>query len=107
MWICGCLLMWWLGREASREDRSLETRGALLVLALRLRVLTIPSLVITLAAGGVRAFTFAEYEYVGPVTTGVIVSLVIKHIFFTAVVAWGVWIHWKVRARMCLADVKS
>ena len=100
MWVCGSILMWMLMRDATSGDASRDVTEALYRFAVRLRVLTIPSLCITLASGGIRAATFSTYEHAGPITTSVIVFLIIKHIAFAAFVAWGVWIHWKSRVSL-------
>ena len=95
MWVCGCIVMWLLCREAARAEPA---RDALLRVARALRLATLPSLLVALASGGVRAATFTSHEHVGDLTGATIAILIVKHIFFTAVVGWGLVIHWKVRA---------
>ncbi len=105
MWVCGSILIWMLAREAGRLDPLGESRPILLRLAGRMSLLTVPSLVITLASGGVRAVTFTRYEYAGEITTGLVVSLVVKHVLFAGVVAWGVCVH--VRSRKLAAAFRE
>lgn len=97
MWICGSFLMWLLDRESRRQAASPDAQRALMRLARKLRCLTLPALLITLATGGVRAATFARYEHPGEITTSTIATLVVKHVLFTFVVAWGLWVHWRSR----------
>lgn len=98
MWVCGSILMWMVWRESQRDGVSAETGAMVERLVSKMTYLTIPALLITLASGGVRAFTFARYELVGEVTTSIVAGLVVKHILFALFVAWGVWIHWKSRS---------
>ncbi len=94
MWVCGCILIWRLCTETKREGALAETKAVLSRLIGNLKALTLPSLVITLVSGGIRALTFSKYEYEGEITTSVIAVLIVKHVFFAAVVAWGTGIHW-------------
>ena len=98
LWVAGSILIWVMMKEASKPDAGQETIGVLTRLIAQVRSMTIPCLVITLCSGGVRAFTFEEHEVVGDITTPIIITLIIKHIAFTAVVSWGIWVHWKSRA---------
>jgi len=98
LFFAGSLLIYLVWRESRRDGRSAETRNALASVAGKMWYLTIPSLVIALASGAVRAATFTKYEYVGEVTNSIITLLVVKHILYTAVVAWGIWVHWKARS---------
>ena len=97
MWVCGSILMWLLLREYGREGAFPDARGTVMRIAGKLRFLTIPALLVTLASGGVRAGTFAGYEHSGEVTTSAIVTLAAKHVVFAAFVAWGLWVHWRGR----------
>lgn len=97
MWVCGCILVWLLWREARRGGTSPETADTLLRFACNLSYLTIPSLLVSLASGGVRAATFASHEHVGPVSGGTIAILAVKHVFFTILVVWGIRVHWRSR----------
>lgn len=97
LFFCGSILLWFLLRELSRGSVLPETGQALSRLARKLSSVTLPSLIIALATGGVRAATFAEYEYTGEITGAIITALVVKHIVFTAFVACGIWVHWKMR----------
>lgn len=101
MWVCGSILIWLLCREAIRLDVQSETVRVLRRLAGKISLITIPSLLIALASGGVRAVTFKRYEYVGEITTPLITILVVKHVLFALFVAWGVWMH--VRSRKLAA----
>lgn len=103
VWVCGSILLWMMLREARREGISTETAGVLVRLGARFQVLTIPALLITLATGGVRAATFAKYEYVGEITSSVVTGLIVKHILFAVVVGWGIWVHWKTRTSIGLS----
>jgi uncharacterized membrane protein len=97
LFFCGSILLWFLLRESRRDGVLPETRQALSRLARKLWSVTLPSLIVALATGGVRAATFAEYEYAGEITGTIVTALVVKHIVFTAFVAWGIWVHWKMR----------
>ena len=105
MWLCGSILLWLIWREARRQEASPEVGRVLGGLTARLWFLTLPALAIALGSGGIRAATFAEYEYVGDITKSVIVMLVAKHVVFAALVVWGVWVHQKSRrVRRLTAD---
>ncbi len=93
MWFCGSILMFLMVREARRLDASVEAGRAVLRVAGRIGYLTVPSLLITLVSGGVRAVTFTTYEYVGEVTSALVAILVVKHVLFAAIVTWGIWVH--------------
>ncbi len=97
MWVCGSILIWLLCREARRLDVQAESVRVLLRLAGKISLITIPSLLIALASGGVRAVTFKRYEYAGEITTPLITMLVIKHVLFALFVTWGVWMHVRYR----------
>lgn len=97
MWVCGSILIWLICREADRAEASGDSGRMLQRLAGRIGLMTVPSLVISLATGGVRAVTFTRSEYVGEVTGALVTILVIKHVVFAALIAWGVWVH--VRSR--------
>ena len=97
MWVCGSILIWLLCHEAKRPDAQAETVRVLVRLAGKISLITIPSLLIALASGGVRAVTFKRYEYAGEITTPLITMLVIKHVLFAMLVAWGVWMHLRSR----------
>ncbi len=107
LWVCGSILLWMLRRELMRTELSSETRTVLARLVGKLFPITLTALAVTLASGGIRALTFAEYEHVGAITTLTIVTLVVKHVAFTAFVAWGLWIHWQLRAGRGLVPVDS
>ena len=97
MWVCGCILMWLLLREARGLGAATDARSAVLRVAGKLRAVTVPSLAVSWATGGVRAATFARYEHVGDITAATVAMLVAKHVVFTALVAWGLWVHWQAR----------
>lgn len=105
MWCCGSVLIWLLCREAVVAGSAVEAARRILGSASKVAVLTIPSLVITLMSGAVRAFTFTTYEYVGPITTSMIVILVVKHVVFVCVIVWGIAVHRRAgRLRAALGD---
>ena len=95
MWACGSILIWLLSREARRAGASTDTVAVLLRLTGRLSYLTVTSLILTLASGGVRAATFAGYEHVGEITNRMIGIMIIKHAAFAAFVAWGIVVYWR------------
>jgi putative copper export protein len=97
MWVCGSILIWLLCREIERTGAPVDSRRVFQRLARKIALITVPSLVITLASGGVRAMTFTRYEYVGQITTSLTVILVVKHALFAALIAWGIWIHLRSR----------
>jgi len=99
LFFAGSLVIYLVWRESRRDGCSAETRQALHGAAAGMWYLTIPSLVIALASGGVRAATFTKYEYVGEITNSIIIILIAKHIFYTIFVAGGIWVHWKARRR--------
>lgn len=107
LFFAGSLLIYILWRESPRGERSSETREALAGVSGKMWYLTVPSLVIALASGGVRAATFAEYEYVGEVTGSIITLLVVKHVLYTAIAGWGIRVHWKARSGAKPAPVVS
>jgi hypothetical protein len=98
LWIVGSILLLMMRRETRKPDVSDGTLVVLARLARTIRRISVPALVITLCTGGVRAATFAHYEHPGEVTRSIIVMLIVKHVIFTAVIAWGVWIHLKSRS---------
>ncbi len=94
VWIVGSIVLWMLMKEWRRDGILAETALVIARMAGQMRTITIPALIITLCSGGVRALTFSKYEYVGEITTSVIVSLAVKHVVFALIIGWGVWIHW-------------
>ena len=100
MFVCGAIMMWLSLREIGRCTISGYARRTILEVGRKAFAYTIPSLVISLISGGVRASTFAQYEHVGPVTQQTIVLLAVKHIFFVVVVAWGVRQHWRIKQEL-------
>jgi uncharacterized membrane protein len=90
MWTCGAVAVWLIVRAARRDE---DARPGLVGVATGLFWVTVPALVIALASGGVRAATYTSYEYTGPVTSALVAILTVKHVAFTAVVAWGLWVH--------------
>jgi uncharacterized membrane protein len=90
MWTCGVVAVWLIVRAARRDD---DARPGLAGAALALGWVTIPSLAIALVSGGIRAAAYTSYEYTGPMTSSLVIILAVKHVVFTAVVAWGVWVH--------------
>ena len=74
MWICGSILLWLMLRE-SRRGVSAEVVRTLGRLSATMVYVTVPSLIVSLASGGVRAMTFEKYEHVGEVTSSVITML--------------------------------
>jgi len=97
LWVCGSLLLWWLGRELRGLNQDSQASAALRRIVLRLKRVTVPSLVLALLFGVVRAMLFERYEYGAPLTRDIVILLVLKHIVFAGVVAWGLWIHATVR----------
>lgn len=97
VWIVGSIVLWMLMKEWRRDGIVAETALVIARIAGQMRTITIPALIITLCSGGVRALTFSKYEYVGEITTSVIVSLAVKHVVFALIIGWGVWIHWQWR----------
>ena len=97
MWVCGCILIWLLHREVRRNGTPPDAADALLRFAEKLAYLTIPSLIVSLATGGVRAATFASHEHIGTITGVTIAILAVKHVFFTVLVVWGIVVHWRSR----------
>jgi uncharacterized membrane protein len=97
LWVSGSILLWLLLREARPSDVGVEARRMLGRLGRLVMRITIPAFVLSLATGTVRAATFSKYEHIGEITQATITILVVKHIAFTALVAWGVWLHWKVK----------
>jgi uncharacterized membrane protein len=97
MWVCGSILIWLICREANRTAAPGEVVQVLRRLAGGIGLITVPSLVIALASGGVRAATFTRYEYAGEITSSLITMLVVKHVIFAMLIAWGIWVH--VRSR--------
>ena len=95
MWVCGTILIWMLSCDRARPDAPRGTRRSLLEVAGRYRFLTIPSLIISLVSGGIRAAAYAKYEHVGEVTSATIATMILKHVVFAAFVMWGIWVHWK------------
>lgn len=95
MWVCGSILIWMLCREVKIQNIMDDTLKTFARTARKISILTIPSLFITLASGGVRALTFKEYEYNGEITSQLILMLIVKHALFTAFIIWGIVIHVK------------
>ncbi len=93
MWVCGSFLIWLSCREIRRSTLPAEAARSLAHLASRLVWLTIPSLVVTLVSGGVRAAAYVSYEYTGEITGRLIAMLAVKHVVYAAVVTWGIWVH--------------
>jgi len=105
MWCCGSILIWVLCREAVRARSVAEAAQRILSSASKVSILTIPSLVITLASGGIRALTFTTYEYVGEISTSMITILVVKHVVFVGVIVWGIVVHRRAgRLRSALSE---
>ena len=99
LWVCGSVLLFWLGRELRPLEPASATAAVLRRLVIQLKRLTVPGLIITLLSGGGRALMFERWEYGAPLTRDVVMLLIVKHIFFAGVVGWGVWVHAKVRGR--------
>ena len=109
------LLLWWLGRELRALEPVSPTSAALRLIVLKMKRLTVTSLVLALLFGVGRALMFERYEYGAPLTHGIVILLIVKHIFFAGIVAWGLWVHITVRGRKpaphiepdCRAEGKS
>ncbi|MHC5111282.1 MAG: hypothetical protein ACYTHJ_15540 [Planctomycetota bacterium] len=93
MWVCATILIWLIWREGEGGTLSSESGCVLQRLARKIALISIPSLVISLLSGAVRAVTFQQYEFVGEVTTPLIVVLVVKHAAFVAFIVWGIAVH--------------
>ena len=93
MWVCGSILMWLLLQERRRGPALPDVAGVLAGITRKLRFVTIPSLFLSLATGGLRAATFVRYENPGEVTAATVMALVVKHVVFAGLVAWGLWVH--------------
>lgn len=102
LWVSGSLLLWMLCREVMSHGPVAEARRDLLRFAGKISYLTVPALVIALISGGVRAFTFQKYEYVGEITQSLVTLLIVKHVLFVIVIGWGIGMH--VRARRLAVD---
>ncbi len=97
MWVCGSILVWLMWREMARSRPTDETLHVVRGLCGKVTAISVPALVISLMAGGVRAITFRQYEFVGEITTTLIVALAIKHVLFVVFVIWGISVHMKAR----------
>lgn len=93
MWVCGSILIWLVSREVSMGRAPADSVGVLQRVCGRVAYLSVPSLLIALGSGGVRALTFRQYEYVGEITNSLIAVLIIKHVIFVAFIIWGVMVH--------------
>jgi len=102
MWTCGAVAVWLVVRAARRDEDALPSLAGV---AMGLHWVTVPSLVIALASGGIRAAAYTSYEFTGPVTSSLVAILAVKHVVFAAVVAWGLWVH--VAARRLARDVST
>ena len=101
MWVCGSILIWLMWKESKRHADSTHITQVLKTLCGKVSLLSIPALVISLFAGGIRAVTFRQYEFVGEITTSLIVALAIKHVFFVVFIIWGIKVHTRARKIGC------
>ena len=97
MWVCGSILVWFLCREGASDELTPESERFLQRLAGKFCWITIPSLVVSLASGGVRAMTFKQYEHPGELDSSLITMLIVKHVVFAVFVAWGIAVHLRSR----------
>ena len=114
MWTSGTILIWMIQRNLHRmlpaqacaelPSRKARATVALGLLEFRLWFVTIPSLVIALTTGAILAVTFALHEHVADLTPPMATLLAARCLLFALAIIWGVWIHWRRRPRLSLAD---
>ena len=61
----------------------------------KVRVVTVPSIIIAMATGVARAAMFKEYEHPAEVSDSLMTVMIVKHVVFAVLVIGGICIHAK------------